>query len=60
MSEEDGGDGGDLEDEEEVRQSEERRTAGRRAGAQRQLVLYLTDPLLAPLATPFLIAGLGW
>jgi hypothetical protein len=38
----------------EVSQSEERRTAGRRAGAKRQLVLYLTDPLLASL-----IAGSG-
>jgi len=42
----------------EVRPSEERRTAGRRAGAKRQLVLYLTDPLLASLATPLLVASL--
>jgi len=33
----------------QVSQSEERRTAWRRAGAKRQLVLYLTDPLLASL-----------
>ena len=42
----------------EVRESEERRTAGRRAGPKRQLVLYLTDPFLASLATPLLVAAL--
>ena len=33
----------------QVRSDEERRKAGRRAGAERQRVIYLTNPLLAPL-----------